>query len=75
MNWVHLATAPDQLTAELWLAILRDAGIAAMIHPSDAASYLGVAGFGCRLQVREDDLARAREVLGDEVSEEPQSSE
>jgi hypothetical protein len=69
VNWVHLATAPDQLTAELWLAILRDAGIAAMIRPSDAASYLGVSSFGCRLQVREEDLSRARDLLGDEATE------
>ena len=63
MKWVHFATAPDQLTAELWVAILRDAGIAAMVRPSDAASYLGVAAFGCRVQVAEEDLERAKEVL------------
>ena len=63
MNWVHFATAPDQLTAELWVAILRDAGLAAMVRPSDAASYLGMAAFGCRVQVAEEDLDRAREVL------------
>jgi Putative prokaryotic signal transducing protein len=66
LNWVHFATAPDQLTAELWVAILRDAGLAAMVRPSDAASYLGMAAFGCRVQVAEEDLDRAREVL-DEV--------
>jgi hypothetical protein len=65
-DWVHLATAPDQLTAELWLGILRDEGIAAIIRPSDAVSFLGVAAFGCRVQVREPDLERAREILGEE---------
>jgi putative signal transducing protein len=68
LNWVHFATAPDQLTAELWVAILRDAGLAAMVRPSDAASYLGMAAFGCRVQVAEEDLDRAREVL-DEVDD------
>ena len=67
MTWVHLATAPDQLTAELWVAILRDQGVAAMIKPSDTASYLGMAAFGCRVQVAEDDLDRAREALGDDA--------
>ena len=70
MNWVHLATAPDQMTAEIWLSILREEGVAAMIRPSDAVSFLGVAAFGCRVQVREEDVVRAREVLGDEAAPE-----
>jgi hypothetical protein len=65
MGWVVVTTAPDQVTAEMWVAMLRDEGIPAMIRPSDAVSFLGVAGFGCRLQVREEDLERAREVLGE----------
>jgi len=67
MSWVHLATAPDQLTAEMWVALLHDAGIPAMIRPSDAVSYLGVSAFGCRVQVPEEDLDEAREVLGEDV--------
>jgi len=72
MTWVHLATASDQLTAELWIAILRDAGVAAMIRPSDAVSYLGVAAFGCRVQVRQEDLGRAREVVAGLEDESPE---
>lgn len=64
MRWVYLATAPDQATAELWLALLRDRGVTALIRPSDAVSFLGVSPFACRLQVRQEDLDRAREVLG-----------
>ena len=60
---VHLGVAPDQITAEFWIQVLREEGIAAMIRPSDAVSYLGVSGFGCRLQVAEPDLARARQVI------------
>ena len=63
MNWVHLTTAPDQITAEMLVDALREAGVAAMIRPSDAVSFLGVSPFGCRVQVREEDLGRAREVL------------
>jgi hypothetical protein len=69
-DWVHLATAPDQITGEIWVSILRDEGIRAMIRPSDAVSFLGVSTMGCRVQVTEDDLDRAREVLG-EVTDEP----
>ncbi len=71
MEWAHLATAPDQMVAEMWIANLRDAGIPAMIRPSDTSSFLGVSGFGTRVQVRKDDLARALEILG--LDEEPQS--
>ena len=41
----------------------NDAGIPAMIHPNDAVSWLGVSGFGCRVQVREEDLDAAHEVV------------
>ena len=64
-RWVHLATAPDQLTAEMWVAMLRDAGLNAMVRPSDAVSYLGVSAYGCRVQVVEEDRDAARRLLSD----------
>jgi Putative prokaryotic signal transducing protein len=66
-QWVHLATAPDQLTAEMWVSILRDAGLSAMIRPSDAISFLGVSAYGCRVQVVEQDLEEARQLLAGEI--------
>ncbi len=66
-KWVHLATAPDQIAAEIWLDILRQEGITAMIRPSDAVSFLGVSAVSCRVQTREEDLVRAREILGPEA--------
>ena len=69
-DWVHLVTAPDQLTGEIWVSILRDAGLRAMIRPSDAVSFLGISAMGCRVQVMEEDIEQAREVLG-EISDEP----
>jgi hypothetical protein len=62
-RWVHFATAPDQITAEMWVGILRDAGIRAMIRPSDAVSFMGVSPYSCRIQVPEEELPRARDVL------------
>jgi hypothetical protein len=70
-RWVHFATAPDQITGEMWVSILRDAGIRAMIRPSDAVSFLGVSPYGCRVQVPEADLARARDVLPEATDEPP----
>lgn len=68
-KWVHLAIAPDQITAEIWVDILRQEGISAMIRPSDAVSFLGVSAVSCRLQTREEDLDRALEILGPEALE------
>ncbi len=68
-KWVHLATASDQLVAEVWVGMLRDAGLRAMIRPSDAVSFLGVSAYGCRVLTVDEDLEEAREVLGDEALE------
>jgi hypothetical protein len=62
-EWTHLTVAPDQMTAEFWIQVLSDQQIPAMIHPADAVSWLGVSGFGCRLQCREGDLEAALEVI------------
>ena len=67
-HFVHLATAPDQITAEIWVDMLRNVGIAAFVHPMDSVSYLGVSAIGTRVQVLESDLERAREVI-DSVDE------
>jgi hypothetical protein len=67
MALVLLVTAPDQMTAELWVSILREAGIAAMIRASDAVSFLGVSAMGCRVLVEESDRQRALDILGDDV--------
>lgn len=62
-RWVHLAVAPDQITAEFWIQVLQEEDISAMIRASDAVSFMGVAGFGCRVQVRESDFEQATEVV------------
>jgi hypothetical protein len=49
------------------VSILRDAGLSAMIRPSDVVSFLGVSAYGCRVQVVEEDLQEARQVLADDI--------
>jgi hypothetical protein len=66
-KWVHLAMAPNSTVAEMWIDILRDEGLQAMIRPSDAVSFMGVTAVECRVLVVEEDLERAREVLGDDA--------
>lgn len=63
MKWVHLATAPDQLTAEMWVELLRSEGVPAAIRPSDAVSFLGTSALSCRVMVPEDRLGEAKAVL------------
>jgi len=63
MKWVHVATAPDQLSAEIWVDLLHDEGIPALIRASDAVSFLGVSALSCRVMVPADRLREARAVL------------
>ena len=63
MNWVYLATAPDQLSAEMWQDRLKEEGIPAMIKPGDVTSFLGITSVPCRVMVPEDKLSEAKEAL------------
>lgn len=67
MKWVTLAIAPDQLTAEMWCELLGNDGIAAMVQPSDAVSFLGVLATACRVVVPEDRREEAAAVLKSEM--------
>jgi len=62
-QWVVAGVAPDQLTAEMWVGLLRDQGVPAMIKPSDAVSFLGTSALSCRVLVPEERLADARAFL------------
>lgn len=63
MKLVHLATAPDQLQAEMWRAILIEEGIAAVVRPGETSTFLGVSTYPCRLLVAEKQLELAKEVF------------
>lgn len=65
MKWVYLATAPDQLMAEMWRDMLREEGIPATIKPGDAISFLGVSAIPCRIMVPEDRLSEAKAVIAE----------
>ena len=63
MKWVDLATAPDQLHAEMWRDLLVEKGIPAVVRPGDTSTFLGVSAYPCRVMVAEDRLERARELI------------
>ncbi len=67
MKWKNLATAPDQLTAEMWCELLREADIPAIIQPSDAVSFMGISASRCRVIVPAERYEEAAAVLRDKM--------
>ena len=63
MNWEVFATAPDQLTAESWLGLIRNAGIECKLQPGDTVAFLGVSGLPTRIMARSDCAENALTVL------------
>ncbi len=63
-----MATAPDQLLAEIWQQLLLEASIPSMLAPQDTISFLGVTPMPVRLMVPREMAARAEEVLAGVVS-------
>ena len=73
---VPLATAPNQIVAELWISALRDDGVSALMDARDAVSFLGVSNRPVRLLVQQARLAEAAAILndlpaGDDTSKSP----
>ena len=67
MKWVTLATAPDQIVAEMWRDLLINEGVPAAVRPGDTTSFLGVTLLPCRVLVADTELARAKELLEDQL--------
>ena len=63
MKWARLATARDQLEAEMWRNLLVQEGVPAAVRQGDTTAFLGVSVYPCRVVVAEERLGRAREVL------------
>lgn len=74
MDWVAVRVAPDQLSAEMWVELLREEGVPALIKPSDAVSFLGASALGCRVLVPDDRLADAEALLSDRVGPDESAS-
>lgn len=68
IRWSYVATAPDQLMAEMWLQVVREGSIPCRLAPQDAVSFLGVTPTPVRLMVPEEMMDRARRVLADLIA-------
>ena len=62
-NWTVLDVAPDQLTAELWLALLKEHGVHGMLNPADVSTFMGLSPGPVRVMVPEHVADFARRVL------------
>lgn len=63
MKYVPVATAPNQVVAEMWRDLLVADGIPATVSAKDVVSFLGISSAPCRVLVAEDQIERARELL------------
>jgi hypothetical protein len=65
-------TAPNEPMARYWEDVLVDAGIPVLVRPGGpgAGGWGSVATFAHDLYVREDDLARAQEIVAEDVETE-----
>ena len=69
-RWVVAATAPDQLTAEMWSDLLRQGGIPAQVGAADTTSFLGLRSIPCRVLVPDVRVDEARSLLASMFADE-----
>ena len=63
MEWTHLTTTDDQLSAELLVQALLEEGIEALVNQGDTSSFLGVMSQPCRVMVRSEYWANGMALL------------
>ena len=63
MDWIVFATAPDQLTAEMWQDLLFQANIRCLLRAGDTYGFLGVSATPVRLVTPKEDVEVARDAL------------
>ena len=66
-KWITFTTAPDQITAEMWRDLVRQAGIACELQPGDTISFIGISAAPVRLIAREPDVEGAKRALDDQL--------
>ena len=63
MDWIVFATAPDQLTAEMWQDLLSQANIKCQLKAGDTYGFLGVSASPVGLVTPQEDAEVARDAL------------
>jgi hypothetical protein len=62
-KWAVFATAPDQITAEMWRDLLHQTGIHCEVRPGDTSRFMGVGAIPVRLVTLEDEVEKAKAAL------------
>ncbi len=70
MKWVTFATAPDQITGEIWCQIIQQSGIDCRLRDANP-SFLGISVLPVRLACPEQYEHEAASILAD-ISHSPQ---
>ncbi|MDO8531305.1 MAG: DUF2007 domain-containing protein [Dehalococcoidia bacterium] len=65
MKWVYVATAPDQITAEMWVDLLRQEGVPAQVRAEDTFGFLGVTPIPCRVMALNEYEPKAMALLAE----------
>jgi hypothetical protein len=73
---VHVATAPNEIEAQLWKGILEDNGIQSMIKVAESLNlYLSPLSLEHELYVLKEDEQKAHEIIDSVITIEPESEE
>ncbi len=75
MKWVYLATAPNQLEAEMWRELLANEGFAVAVRGGDTSSYLGMSNYPSTIMVDEEQHDEARKLLEESLARADDSRE
>ncbi len=62
-EFVYLATAPNQIIAEMWVDVLKQDGIRAYFRSNSLMAYTGVSFIPCQVMVIKSRLLEAAEVI------------
>ncbi len=62
-EFVYLATAPNQIIAEMWVQVLKQENIPSYFRSSSVQSYLGTSFTPCQVMVSKSKLSEAAAVI------------
>ncbi|MSQ31680.1 MAG: hypothetical protein EXR59_00345 [Dehalococcoidia bacterium] len=62
-EFLYLATAPNQIIAEMWVQMLKQQNIPSYFRSSSAQSYLGSSFTPCQVMVSKSKLSEAETLI------------
>ncbi len=62
-EFVYLATAPNQIIAEIWVDMLKQEGIASYFRSGNVMAYTGLSFTPCQVMVIKSRLAEAADLI------------